>query len=197
MVRALMGAVLGAFAMFVIGFVFYATPLYKLATASLDDNQAAAVQQILAANLPRTGTYFVPEPDTRAQAEMYSRGPVATVHYNMGGYSPVDPAVLVGGFVHMLIVTLLGALALHQLSRHIPLLSEQVKIAGISIVAAAMFMRLGEPIWYHHGWAHAIYLFIVDVISMGVAALIILRMLPKAQEAAAPAEQAGASSDLS
>lgn len=197
MVRALIGAVLGAVAMFVIGFVFFATPLYKLATAGLDDHQAAAVQQVLAANLPRSGTYFVPDPDTRAQAEMYSRGPVATVHYNMRGFSPVDPGVLGAGFVHMLVVTLLGALALHQLSRGVPHFTEQVKIAGASIIAAAMFMRLGEPIWYHHDWPHAIYLFVADVVALGVAALIILKMLPKAKAVAPAAEQAGATSELS
>ena len=178
MIRALIGAVLGAVAMFVIGFVFFATPLYKLATSGLDDHQAATVQQAMAASMPATGTYFVPNPDTRAQAEMYSRGPIATVHYNMRGFSPVDPGSLVGGFIHMLIVTVLGALALFHLSRSIHSFSEQVRIAGLAIVAAAIFMRLGEPIWFHFDWTHAIYLFVADVVSLGVAALVILKLLP-------------------
>jgi len=193
MIRALTGALLGAVAMFIIGFILFATPLYKIATANLDDQQAAAVQQVMAANLPRTGTYLVPEPDTRAQAEMYSRGPVATVHYNMRGFAPSDPGVLVAGFVHMLIVSLLGTYALYLLSARITPLAEQVKIAGTAIVAAAIFMRLGEPIWYHYDWTRAIYLFIADVISLGVAALIILKLLARQAPAV---EQAGASSEL-
>jgi hypothetical protein len=197
MVRALLGAVLGAIVMFILGFVFFATPLYKLASASLDDNRAAAVQQVLAANLPRTGTYFVPEADTRAQAEMYTRGPVATVHYNMRGFSPVDPGVLAAGFIHMLIASLLGAIALYRLSRGIPLFAEQVKVAGLAVVAAALFMRLGEPIWYHHDWAWAIYLFVTDIISLGVAALIILKLLPRSPVAVDGREEAGATSELS
>jgi membrane protein YqaA with SNARE-associated domain len=181
MVRALIGAVLGAVAMFVIGFVFFATPLSKLGTASLDDHQAAAIQQVLAANLSRTGTYFVPDPGTRAQSEMYSRGPVATVHYNMNGFSPVDPGALLAGFVHMLIVALLGALALQRMSRYVTALADQAKIAGATILAAAAFMRLGEPIWYHYDWSQAIYLFVADVVSLGAAAFIILQLLPKAR----------------
>ena len=197
MVRAVIGAVLGAVAMFIIGFIFFATPLYKLAAANVDDNQAAAVQQVMAANLPRTGTYFVPEPATRAQSVMYGRGPIATVHYNMRGFAAADPGVLVAGFIHMLIVTLLSGLALYWLSRRITAFDEQVKITGLAIIAAAIFMRLGEPIWYHHDWAWAIYNFIADSVSLGVAALIILKMLPKVNVAANTREEAGATSELS
>ena len=196
MVRAIIGALLGAIAMFIIGFIFFATPLYKLAAANLDDNQAAAVQQVLAANLVHTGTYFVPEAGTRAQAEMYSRGPVATVHYNMRGFSPVDPGMLAEGFIHMLIVTLLSALALYWLSRRVTAFDEQIKIAGVAIIAAAVFMRLGEPIWYHYDWPWAVYNFIADSVSLGAAALIILKMLPKRVVVSEVGEQVGASSEL-
>ena len=41
--RALIGGVAAAVAMFIIGFIFFATPLYKLGTGSLDNGQAAAV----------------------------------------------------------------------------------------------------------------------------------------------------------
>jgi hypothetical protein len=197
MVRAVIGAVLGAIAMFIIGFIFFATPLYKLAASNLDDNQAAAVQQVMAANVPRTGTYFVPEPVTSAQSVMYGRGPIATVHYNIRGFAAADPAVLVEGFIHMLIVALFSALALYWLARRITAFDEQIKITGLAIAAAAIFMRLGEPIWYHHDWAWAIYNFIADSISLGVAALIILKMLPKVNGAANNREEAGATSELS
>ena len=78
--RVIIGAAAAAIAMFIIGFLFFATPLVKLGTASLDNAQAAAVQQALAVNLPRTGTYFVPGADTPEQTVMYGQGPIATVH---------------------------------------------------------------------------------------------------------------------
>lgn len=185
--RALVGAVAAAVAMFIIGFIFFATPLNKLATASLDNAQAAAVQQVLAANVPGTGTYYVPSADTREQSEMYSRGPVATLHYNMHGFSVADPGVMIAGFIHMLVVASLMAAGLYALSRHVPNFAEQAKLLGLGIIGATVFMRLGEPIWYHQDWGYAIYMFIADSISLGVAGFIILKLLPRWTKADAPA----------
>src|SRR3546814_19241397 len=40
---------------------------------------------------------------------LYGRGPVATIHYNTGGFSLADPSAMIGGFIHMLVsVTVLG-----------------------------------------------------------------------------------------
>jgi hypothetical protein len=177
--RALIGAVAAAIAMFIIGFIFFATPLYKLGTGTLDNSRAAAVQQSLASNIPETGTYFVPSGDTPEQTVMYGRGPVATVHYNSSGFSVADPGVMIGGFVQMLIVALLLAVALYTLSAYVSRLSDQVRIMVLAVLAATIFTRLGEPIWYHHDWGHAIYLFIAESLSLIVAGFIILKLLPR------------------
>ncbi|HEV2748710.1 MAG TPA: hypothetical protein VGW34_15620 [Allosphingosinicella sp.] len=188
--RALIGAVAAAVAMFIIGFIFFATPLYKIGARTADDAQAAAVQQSLAANLPRTGTYFIPSADTPEQAGMYSRGPVATVHYNSSGFSHSDPGVMIGGFIHMLIVALLIAVGLYTLSRYLPSFAERAKLLILGVLGATIFMRLGEPIWYHHDWAHAIYLLVADSVSLIVAGLIILKLLPERLSRAVPSEEA-------
>jgi hypothetical protein len=198
MARALVGAVLAAVAMFVIGFIFNLTPLQRIAVASADNAQAAAVQQALAANLPRTGTYFVPSADTPEQTNMYSQGPIATVHYNMNGFAVAAPDAMIGGFIHMLVVAALMAAGLLMLSRHVTDLAEQLKLLILGVLGATIFIRLGAPIWYHQDWAYAIYSFLADSISLGVAGLIILKLLPKAPaavaaEAAAPP---GSTSDL-
>jgi hypothetical protein len=189
MARALIGALIGAVAMFIIGFIFFATPLTKLGAATVDNAQAAAVQQAMAANLPRTGTYYVPSADTPEQTVMYGQGPVATIHYNISGFSVADPAVMISGFVHMFVVALLMAVGLFTMSRYVPSFGEQVRLLVLGVVGAAAFMRLGEPIWYHHDWGHAIYMFIADTISLSVAGLIILKLLPRSDAArAAPAD---------
>jgi hypothetical protein len=177
--RALIGAVAAAVAMFIIGFIFFATPLYKLGTGSLDNNQAAAVQQSLASNIPSTGTYFVPSADTPEQTIMYGRGPVAMVHYNSSGFSVADPGVMIGGFVHMLVAALLLAVALYTLSAYVSRFSDQVRIMVLAVLAVTIFTRLGEPIWYHHDWGHAIYLLIAESLSLIVAGFIILKLLPR------------------
>jgi hypothetical protein len=177
--RALIGAVAAAVAMFIIGFIFFATPLSKIGTGTLDNSRAAAVQQSLASNIPETGTYFVPSGDTPEQTVMYGRGPVATVHYNSSGFSVSDPSVMIGGFVQMLIAALLLAVALYTLSAYVSRFSDQVRIMVLAVLAVTVFTRLGEPIWYHHDWGQAIYLFIAESLSLIVAGLIILKLLPR------------------
>ena len=185
--RAAIGAVAAAVAMFILGFIFYATPLQKIAVASATDAQAAAVQQAMAANLPRTGTYFVPDAATAAQSTMYSQGPVATVHYNSGGFAVAAPDVMIGGFIHMLIVAALMAAGLLMLSRRVTMFDEQFKLLVLGVLGATIFIRLGAPIWYHQDWTWAIYSFVADSISLIAAGVVILKLLPR-HVAAAPSE---------
>jgi hypothetical protein len=187
--RALIGAVAAAVAMFILGFLFFATPLAKLGAGTLDNSRAAAVQQAMAANLPKTGTYYVPSADTPEQSVMYGQGPIATIHYNTSGFSVADTGAMIAGFVHMLVVTMLMAVGLFILSRHVPSFSERVRLLILGTLGATIFMRLGQPIWFHHDWGHAIYLFVADTVSLGVAGLIILKLLPRTHMAtAAPAD---------
>jgi hypothetical protein len=194
MLRALIGAVAAAVAMYIIGIIFFVTPLSALGMSSLDDNQAAAVQQALAANVPATGTYYVPDPGKgAAQSTMFSRGPVALVGYNMRGFSPSDSTVMVSGFVFMLIVALFMAVFLYWLSQHVRGFAERLKIAAVGIVGAAIFMRLSGPVWDHQDWAYAIYVLVSDVVMLIVAAIVILKLLPSQS---VPATPAGSTSDL-
>jgi hypothetical protein len=178
MARTILGAALAAVAMFFIGFIFFATPLAKLGMASLDDNQAAAVQQSLAANLPRTGTYSVPGVDTQAQTNMFSRGPIATIHYNVGGFAAMDTGALMGGLVLNFMTALLIGLGLLGISGRVADFASRAKVAVIIALAATLFTRIGEPIYWHHDWGHFVYLFVADLISLGAAALIVAWMLP-------------------
>ena len=186
--RALIGAVAAAVAMFIVGFIFFATPLNGIGMKSLPDPQAAAVQNALAQNLPETATYAVPSDATAGQTTLYGRGPIATIHYNTSGFAIGDPATMIGGFIYMLVVTLLMAVGLYTASRYIASFTERVRLLVLGTLAGTIFMRLGEPIWFHHDWGHAIYLFIADSVSLIVAGLIILKLLPRTHLAAAPVD---------
>ncbi len=176
MIRVLIGAAVAAVAMFLIGFVFFATPLGALGTGSVDDVPAAAVQQSLAANLPRTGTYYVPSPEASSeQTVMYGQGPVATIHYNSGGFPAMDPTALIGGLVLDFVVALLIGAALLGIGDRVTDFSSRAKVVVLFSVAATAFMQLSEPIYYHHDWPHFIYLFIADTLALSVAGLIIAR----------------------
>jgi hypothetical protein len=187
--RALIGAVAAAVAMFILGFLFFATPLQGIGTKSLPDPQAAAVQTSLAQNLPQTATYSVPSAETAGQTTLYGRGPIATIHYNTSGFAIGDAGTMIGGFIHLLVVAVLMAMGLYILSRHIASFSERVRLLVLGTLGATVFMRLGEPVWFHHDWGHAIYLFVADTVSLGVAGLIILKLLPRTHmTTAAPAD---------
>jgi hypothetical protein len=188
MFRVIIGAVPAALAMFVIGFLFFASGLQNISTRSLDDAQAAAVQQTLASSLQGTGTYTIPNPEgSAAQTVMYGKGPIATVHYNMAGFPAMDATALVGGLVLSFIVALLIGAALVGIDRRVPDFASRARVVVIMAVAASAFNHLGEPLYYHHDWGHFIYLFVADSLALVAAGLIIARwFLPKGDSAAAP-----------
>ncbi|WP_206185826.1 hypothetical protein [Sphingosinicella sp. BN140058] len=194
MIRVIIGAVPAALAMFVIGFIFFASGLQNIATRSLDDLPAAAVQRSLATNLQGTGTYIVPNPATSAaQTTMYGRGPIATIHYNAGGFPAMDTGALLGGLVLDFIVALLIGAALIGIDRRVPDFPSRARVVAILAVAASAFMHLGEPIYYHHDWLHFIYLFIADAAALIAAGLIIARwFLPKGVSAVYEPREANA-----
>lgn len=179
--RILIGAVAAAIAMFIIGFIFFGSGLQGLASHSLDDQQAAAVQQSLAMNLPETGTYTLPDPNkSNEQTVMYGRGPVATIHYNMKGFAATDSGSLIAGFILDIVTALLIGLALLGIGERAPDFGSRARLVVLFALGAAAYMHLGEPIWYHHDWTHFIYLFVADAAALIAAGLIIARwFLPK------------------
>ena len=60
MPRMLLGAIAAAVAMFILGFIFFATPLQFIGFGSVDAAQSANLQAALAQNIAATGTYVVP-----------------------------------------------------------------------------------------------------------------------------------------
>jgi hypothetical protein len=194
--RALLGAAVAAIALFILGFLFHASGLQGIATGSLDNAQAAAVQQSLASNLPNTGTFRVPSDSTAEQTVMYGQGPIATIHYNTSGYAMGDPGTLVLGFLHMLVVALLMSAGLGAISRFVPSSGERTRLLLLGVLGATVFIHLREPIWFHHDWGHFIYLFVTDTISLIVAGMIILKLLPHGASSAASAAPADAPKEV-
>ncbi len=189
MFKPILGAFVAAIAMFVTGFIFFATPLQFIATGpSLTPQAQAEMQAALARTLPETGTYAIPDASSQEGAIMYGKGPIATVHYNRGGFSPEDPGVIIKGFIHELIVCLMLAFALSALDRRVPDFASRARIVVLFSVASSALITLGEPIWFHHDWRNFILEFIGNATMLSVAGLIIARwFLPVAAEMPSPA----------
>src|SRR5688500_12605638 len=114
MIRTVIGGIVAGFILFFVGFVFWATPLNRLAFSNAGAAESAAVQTALAQNLTKsgTGTYQIPNPDTAGGTVLYGQGPVASIHFNTSGFPVDDMNMMVVGLAFALITGLLMAFAL-------------------------------------------------------------------------------------
>ena len=181
MVRILIGSLAGGVAMFIVGFLLWATPLQYFGFSSATDAQNAAIQLSLAQNLPHTGHYIVPNPMTQVGGNGYTKGPIASVDYNGAGFSTSDPASMIGGFIQEIIVSLMIGLSLLGIAGRVTDFESRAKVAiGLS-AAATVMIALSDPIWMHADWRYAIYALIADLAMLSASSLVIARwFLPKA-----------------
>ena len=185
MIRVAIGAVAAAVAMFIIGFLFFATLLGNIPVSQIDDEGAAAVQQVLAEHIGGAGpaAYAIPGDSGEVQQRLYIDGPITLVHYNPNGFALGDTGTMLGGFIQLLISALLLGVALYGLSGHVRTFPERLKILIAFALAASVFMHLGNPVWWHQGWVFHGYLFVADLVSLTVGGAIIARwFLPKVAE---------------
>jgi hypothetical protein len=187
MIKLLFGSLAAAVAMFLTGFLYFAGPLATLGYTSANEIQGAAVQSVLAANLPMTGTYLVPDPSTQSGTTLFGKGPVATVHYNSSGFAVDSPDGMLPGFVLYLVVAFFMAGALSQLDRRVADFKSRAVIVICFAFASSTLIVLGDPIWLHTDWRYAIFTFIGDVLMLSVAGLILARwFLPTKAELTEP-----------
>jgi hypothetical protein len=179
--RLLIGSVVAAVAMFLLGFVFYATPLMNLAQADAPAETQLAVQEALKA-LPRSGTYFIPLSETdQALMAAHQAGPTALIKVNMTGAPQMDPAVFAFGWLHMAVSALLLGLLLWAVRDRVSDFAGRMRLVVWVALVMAVFTRLGEPIWYRSDWANALYVGVADLLTIVVAGFVIARwFMPKA-----------------
>ena len=111
--RLLMGSFFAAVAMFMWGFLFYVvSPAMDAAIKTVADD--ASTQTMLREHFTESGTYFVPSPNLPEEqlTQLHEAGPLAMVTVRRDGAPPMDPMVLVYGFLHQWVVCLLLAVLL-------------------------------------------------------------------------------------
>jgi len=186
MARTLIGGVLAGIALFFVGFLFWGTPLSRLAYNGLEQLPAAAVQQALAEHLTPsgTGTYVIPAAGTAEGDILYARGPVAMIHFNVSGFPIVDSSALGIGFMLAIATGLLIALALGSVADRVTDFMSRARLAVLFALVGTMYTELGQPIFNHFGWGYWVYLFLSDFIGLSIAGLIIARwFLPQVRTA--------------
>ena len=186
--RTVLGGIVGGFALYLVGFIFWGSPLSNLAFSTVDDARGAAVQMALAQNLTEngTGTYVIPWPSTQEGTVLFGQGPIATVHFNTGGFPVVDTSALIAGLVLALITGIIIAFALRIVGDRVPGFAERAKVAVLFALAATLYLDIGQPIFNHYGWRYFTYLFLSNFIGLAVAGLVIAKwFLPRNVTAAA------------
>ena len=118
MLRVLIGSLLAAVVMFLIGFMAYGTPLMRLGYATATPAVQLEVQAAMKA-LPGTGTYVIPAGESPETTSAFANGPIAVIGYNAGGFAMVDPSVMLTGFIHMALTCLLIGVVLYGVRRRI------------------------------------------------------------------------------
>lgn len=181
MLKIVPGAIVAAAAMFIIGFIAYGL-LGSIPVGDVGDSEAAAIQSVLAANMDNDAarTVLVPSGSGEVQQRMYLDGPIAMIHYNPSGFAIGAGSTMLAGFIHMLISALIIGAALFTLSGHVRDFGARVSIVALFGIAAAFYMNLGNPVWWHHDWIYHGFVFFIDALSFIVAGAIIARwFLPK------------------
>jgi hypothetical protein len=184
MIRTLVGGIVGGIIIFVMGFIFWATPLGEIPYAKASDAQNAAVQTALAQNLTEhgTGTYIIPAHQSAEGAVLYAKGPIATVDFNTKGYSPDDMSMILPGFIVALASGLLMAFGLAAVGGGGRSFAATGQLVVCFSLAFTVWEFLGSPIFNHFGWGYWIYAFVAESVSFILAGLVIARwFLPRAR----------------
>lgn len=176
MVRTLIGGLIGGFAMFITGFLFWGTPLSALALSRADDQASANLQAAMAQALTAggTGVYVIPDPSTAQGTILYGRGPVAQIFYNSSGFPVMDGGALIAGLILSLAVGVLIALALRLATSDF---SARVRIALLFALAAVLWLHVGQAVFNHAPWGYILYLAFSDFVALSAAGTIAAKLM--------------------
>lgn len=180
MPRLLLGGVLGGVAMWLVGFLFWGTPLSWIALSKTDDATSAALQATLSQHLGAlgTGAYPVPWIGTPAGTQLYGQGPTAMVFFNSHGFALPDSSALIAGLVLAIVCSLMVAFAIRLVASSLSF-ADRLKLVALIAVAVTAYSDLGQPVFNHMPAPYFIYLWLSDVASWVAAGAVIAWMLPR------------------
>lgn len=176
MIRSVIGGLLGGFAMFLTGFLFWGTPLSALAISRADEQAGANLQAALAQALTPTGTgvYVIPDPATAQGTVLYGKGPVAQIFYNEGGFPVMDSGALVGGLILALVVGVLIATALRLVGGGF---ANRVRVTLLVSLVAVLWLHVGQAVFNHAPWGYILYLAFSDFVALALAGTIAAKLM--------------------
>jgi hypothetical protein len=151
MARVVLGGIVGGVVMWIVGFLFWVTPLSRIALSVAPDAAGAAVQSALAQQLGPSGggAYPIPWPGTEAGTVLYGQGPSAMVFLHPGGLPVVDSGALIGGLALAVVCALLIAAALYMRRGQVADLNARLRLVVLLSLAATLYTDIGQPVFNH------------------------------------------------
>ncbi len=176
MIRTVLGGLLGGFAMYVVGFLFWGTPLSAIAFSRTDGQSSANLQAAMAQALGASGTgvYIVPDPATADGTILYGKGPIGQIFYNSAGFPVTDSASLIGGLILALLVGLLIAFALRLIAADF---GTRARATILFSAVAVLWLQVGQAVFNHAPWGYILYLAFSDFVGLVAAGLIAARLM--------------------
>lgn len=172
MFKLVLGSFLSAMALFVFGAAFWTSPLpYRFVAKPARGD--AGLGQALRDHLPVDGLYLVPgiETDPKDAPAAYRAGPVATIHFRKGGVEAMSPSVFINGFLQGWAATSLLALLLRLAPQ--PRYGLRVLVVVTAASASAIYMKLGDGIYWFQPWPWLVLNAAYDVVAFLVAGLVL------------------------
>lgn len=177
MIRVVIGSILGGIAQFIVGVIFWGIPIFSRIPFSIaSDAQNANVQAALAQNLPQTGTYYIPWPDTTQGTILHGRGPVGLIFYNSHGFPQMDAGSLIAGLIVSIVSIFLLGLALHAIASRVTDFASRARVVVLAAVATVLYFTIATPIYnFTMPWGWWIYLAASQLIGFVIGGLILAR----------------------
>ena len=173
MKRYILGGLLTAIAMFVWGAVFWMSPVPTSVMQTATDD--VALGQALKAQMPASGTYFVPgmQDDHEAMTRLHEAGPVAMIHIQVEGSPAMDPKVFIKGLIHLFGMALLIGWLLELSANSLGSYGRRVGFVVLLGVTASFTYDLGSTIWWPVAMPWALVGVLYTVVNWTIAGLIL------------------------
>ena len=176
MKKILIGSILASLAMFVWGWIYWMNPLaYQVVKIAKDD---AAAQEALQAQFPDPGVYFIPGNYDNMETfrNLHQQGPVALVQIS-GGKTPMDPKMMVFGWLHMFLVALFIAMLMMKSGMAEDKYWCKVVFSGLLGLLSGFFIHVGAMIWMYQPLTYSLFNILYATTLALVAGLVLAKFV--------------------
>ena len=172
--RIVLASVVAAVVLFFFGFIWWGVLMPSVRPAKVITD--AEFVNAMSASMPESGVYFYPDYGEHPEEPIE---PWAMLYFNKT--APAMGPMMGMGFGHMLLSALLASCGLSYLAEKS--FSRRFAIVCFLGLFVALWADVGNMIWWRHPIGWTVFHFAYDVLSWGIAALIIAGIVKPDAEA--------------